>query len=67
MTEFNWADATRPRQTPKGNGTDRDGSLVELTSDVLQLIIDLIREYERNTGREITAPELADKLEHPGS
>lgn len=67
MPDHNWTDATRTRPPPKGNGTDPDGTVLELTVDVLQLVLDLAYEYLRNTGREMTAPELAEKLEHPGS
>ena len=59
----NWDDATRPRR--KTNGSDTGGP-VELTTDVLRLIRDICYEYIRDTGREITLPELADKLAHPG-
>ena len=60
----NWDDATKPRKT---NGSDQAGPIVALTPDVLQLIRDICYEYLRDTGREISIPELADRVEHPGS
>lgn len=64
---MNWSDADVPHKTTKTNGADKDAALVELTGDVLELILDLAKEYYEHYGRWISVEELRDKLEHPGS